>query len=160
MGNCCAGDEKKGNITVGKKGAGALDVGAEEIEGSDNIFDYTNDRVKKIIDDQGEYDPGSWKSDGASLEDRGLCSLENNAKYQGKWDKKNSVRHGYGIQVWSDGSMYQGFWKADKANGNGRLIHADGDIYEGDWKDDKAHGTGVYKHTDGAEYDGDWKEDK
>lgn len=40
-------------------------------------------------------------------------------------------RHGRGIQVWMDGSKYEGYWKRDKANVRGKLIHADGDIYEG-----------------------------
>lgn len=50
------------------------------------------------------------------------------------------MRDGEGIQTWADGSLYEGYWKNDKANGRGRLIHADGDVYEGEWKDDKAHG--------------------
>jgi hypothetical protein len=37
-----------------------------------------------------------------------------------------------------DGSIYEGWFKADKAYGKGRLIHTDGYIYEGDWVDDKA----------------------
>ena len=50
------------------------------------------------------------------------------------------MRDGYGHQLWPDGSRYEGAWKNDKANGNGKLIHADGDVYEGDWMNDKAHG--------------------
>jgi hypothetical protein len=42
--------------------------------------------------------------------------------------------------IWANGSFYEGYWRNDKANGNGRLIHADGDVYEGEWRDDKAHG--------------------
>jgi hypothetical protein len=56
----------------------------------------------------------------------------------------------FGHQYWPDGSLYEGFWKADRANGRGRLIHSDGDVYEGDWVDDKAEGHGVYSHMDGA----------
>lgn len=46
------------------------------------------------------------------------------------------------------------------ANGKGRLVHSDGDIYEGEWKDDKANGKGSYKHNNGAFYEGEWMEDK
>jgi hypothetical protein len=28
-----------------------------------------------------------------------------------------------------DGSIYEGYWKENKAHGYGRLIHADGDVY-------------------------------
>jgi len=164
MGNCCGGEDPKANINVtqqkpGNKGA-TNNVGALVTEtGSDNIYDYTNDKVREIINRSGDYKQGS-ATDSESVEERPIASLENNAKYKGQWSKSSNMRHGYGVQVWSDGSMYQGYWKNDKANGKGRLIHADGDIYEGDWKDDKAHGKGVYKHTDGAEYNGDWREDK
>jgi hypothetical protein len=50
------------------------------------------------------------------------------------------------MQIWPDGSMYEGYWKNGKANGKGRLIHADGDVYVGLWKDDKADGFGIYSH--------------
>ena len=44
--------------------------------------------------------------------------------------------------MWNDGSLYQGEWHENMANGYGRLIHADGDIYEGQWNNDKAQGKG------------------
>ena len=72
----------------------------------------------------------------------------------------SEVRDGRGIQIWLDGSRYEGYWKNNKANGYGRLIHADGDVYEGEWKDDKADGYGTYFHSDGAKYEGQWKDDK
>ncbi len=40
--------------------------------------------------------------------------------------------------MWPDGSIYEVYWKNDKANGKGRLIHADGDVYLGEWVEDKA----------------------
>ena len=46
------------------------------------------------------------------------------------------------------------------ANGKGRLVHSDGDVFFGEWKDDKAHGEGTYIHRDGASYKGEWFEDK
>jgi len=69
-------------------------------------------------------------------------------------------RHGRGVQIWSDGSIYEGYWRNDQANICGRLIHADGDAYEGEWYNDKAEGRGTYLHTDGAKYHGMWKHDK
>jgi len=69
-----------------------------------------------------------------------VVTLENGAKYEGQWDEKTGMRDGIGVQIWPDGSVYEGYWKNDKAHGVGRLIHADKDIYEGDWINDKAHG--------------------
>ena len=56
---------------------------------------------------------------------------ENDAKYTGELNRMTQEREGKGVQIWSDGSRYEGFWLKDKANGRGRLIHADGDVYEG-----------------------------
>ena len=74
------------------------------------------------------------------LENKPETLLENNAKYIGQWIKNSKTRQGKATQVWPDGSMYEGWFKDNEANGKGRLIHANGDIYEGDWVDAKAHG--------------------
>lgn len=97
---------------------------------------------------------------GVIKEARPKLPLPDGAQYEGEWDMKTDMRHGRGVQIWSDGSIYEGYWKQDKANGRGRLIHADGDIYDGHWKNDKADGYGCYTHTDGAQYEGEWLDDK
>ncbi len=99
-------------------------------------------------------------NDGEPVELKQCVEYENKAIYYGEWSKNNNRRYGRGIQIWSDGSKYEGYWKDDKANVRGKLVHSDGDVYEGEWLDDKAHGFGVYTHIDGAQYEGFWKEDK
>ena len=64
--------------------------------------------------------------------------------YQGEWLVNTNQKDGRGVQIWPDGSRYDGFWKDGMANGFGRLVHAEGDVYEGEWTDDKANGYGVY----------------
>ena len=44
---------------------------------------------------------------------------------------ETNQRHGRGIQVWCNGTRYEGYWKNDKANIRGKLSHADEDSYEG-----------------------------
>lgn len=66
--------------------------------------------------------------------------MENGARYKGQWNSVLNQREGRGVQIWPDGSIYEGYWKNDKANGRGRLIHADGDVYLGEWVEDKAEG--------------------
>lgn len=94
------------------------------------------------------------------LEQRDIVVLENGARYRGQWNINSNQREGFGVQIWPDGSIYEGQWKDNKANGNGRLIHADGDIYDGHWVADKAEGYGDYKHLDGSRYEGEWLLDK
>ena len=89
-----------------------------------------------------------------------MMVMDNMAKYKGQWKKgKGTIRHGKGIQIWPDGSMYEGWWRDNKADGKGRLIHGNGDVYEGMWVNDKAHGPGIYSHKNGAKYEGQWMED-
>jgi len=89
-----------------------------------------------------------------SLEQRPAVMVDEEVIYEGQWVKGTNIREGRGLQIWQDGSIYEGWWKANKANGRGRLIHAECDIYEGEWLNDKAHGYGEYLHMDGATYKG------
>lgn len=129
---------------------------------NDSYMRFSNITTSKITDDQIKELFARYKP----LEDRVAVKLmqtteyENKAIYYGERSIDKNLRHGRGIQVWIDGSRYEGYWKEDKANIQGKLTHADGDTYEGQWLDDKAHGVGVYTHTDGAKYEGEWKEDK
>jgi len=116
MGNCCGGeDDSKNQITNTKKaGQGAAAGNTASLdEDVGDILSYCNQKVREIFDNSGEYREGSFDPNGAKIETRPVASLQNNAKYEGEWNADNDTRHGYGIQVWSDGSMYQGFWEAD-----------------------------------------------
>jgi len=112
-----------------------------------------NPRVAELESKLGAFKPEQSPSkENKRREIRPPVVLNNGAKYSGEWDSESGKRDGFGIQLWADGSKYEGNWKDDMANGKGRLIHVDGDVYEGDWKDDKAHGKGKYIHYDGAMY--------
>ena len=162
MGSCCSTEEEKHEVQTKHKdpkksgGVGNANIKSEtpgthfNIEGSQPgaILEYVNQTVASIYSEKGPF-KGTGQS-GDNVEFRPLCILENGARYEGEWNKATGEREGKGIQVWADGSMYEGYWKNSKANGKGRLIHADGDVYEGEWKDDKANGYGTYVHTDGA----------
>ena len=45
-------------------------------------------------------------------------------------------RCGYGVQIWTDGAVYEGNWVENKAEGKGTFWHAEGDIYIGEFKAD------------------------
>ena len=53
----------------------------------------------------------------------------NGIKYKGQ--AINGIREGYGVQTWPDNSVYEGYWKNDKAEGKGTLWHHNCDKFEG-----------------------------
>jgi hypothetical protein len=94
-------------------------------------------------------------------------ALEDWTTYIGEWARKDEfesafrIREGWGVRIWTDGSIYEGWFRNDRAHGRGRLIHADGYIYEGPWVKDMASGeNGIYTHYDGTEYRGSFLNDK
>lgn len=53
------------------------------------------------------------------------------------------MRNGKGRLSYHDGGYYDGDWKDDKMDGQGKLFYPSGKIaYEGQWKDDEFHGLG------------------
>jgi len=77
-------------------------------------------------------------------------SIGDGKLYKGQWNKKTGLKDGVGVQLWKDGSKYEGMWSNDLCNGRGRMTHANGDIYEGAWKNDKANGYGVFVDVNNA----------
>lgn len=69
-------------------------------------------------------------------------------------------RHGYGEQIWVDGTNYKGYWENDKMSGKGRLEYANGDIYDCNWCDNKAKGFGELAKANGSKYIGEWDNDQ
>ena len=92
MGNCCGGEDGKSNLNVipsNRPGKGAAQVGNNAPEStSDNIYDFTNDKVREIINRLGDYKQGG-PTDSESDEERPISNLENNAKYKGQWSTKS-----------------------------------------------------------------------
>jgi len=86
--------------------------------------------------------------------------LEHGATYYGHFNPNRNERHGFGMQIWPDGTKYVGYWKNDKIEGEGRMINNEGDTYIGNWKDNMAHGAGEYIDSSGMTYDGEWVKDK
>merc|ERR1711912_216166 len=54
-------------------------------------------------------------------------------------------------------SSYEGEYKENMKDGEGRMEYPDGGIYEGSWKFDKRHGDGAYWYPNGDIYSGEWK---
>lgn len=101
MGGCCGGDEDHGNVTISKSTktggnkTGGANVYGEEVS-SDNIFDHTNEKVKAIYENLGDFKVRDL-SDGVKTVEKPMAVLENNAKYMGHWREDTGQRHGFGV---------------------------------------------------------------
>ncbi|CDW74250.1 morn repeat protein [Stylonychia lemnae] len=120
------------------------------------INDTSIDSIKKISISGNRQE----KQSNSQLEIVFNYRQSNGMLYGGQFNNKAQQKDGYGIQIWPDGSKYEGFWKKGLANGYGRFILAEGDTYEGDWLNDKAHGHGRFWYSDGSTYEGSWINDK
>ena len=89
--------------------------------------------------------------------------FKNESQYKGQMrqnkEKSRSERHGYGVNKWTNGAVYEGEWRNNQTNGKGTFWHSGGDIYIGEFLNDQAHGFGVYIHKNGSRYEGDWVHD-
>lgn len=79
---------------------------------------------------------------------------DNDLVYSGQIDLSGN-REGMGIEITPTG-VYEGYWKANKRHGLGRLITIDGDNFEGFWRFDYKRGFGTLWKFIGEGYIGDW----
>ena len=85
-----------------------------------------------------------WFADGKNL-----------TSYEGMW--KNSMKNGYGIEIYKDKSEYRGTFLNGKKDGIGTYRWLDNSRYEGEWKENKLNGYGIYTFKDGSVYKGEFK---
>ncbi|KAL8737721.1 MAG: hypothetical protein Q9181_001406 [Wetmoreana brouardii] len=70
----------------------------------------------------------------------------------------NSLFHGHGTMIYSNGDAYMGNWVSGFRSGHGTMAYTSGDTYIGNWALDKheGHGKMVYGKTNNV-YEGGWK---
>ncbi len=67
-------------------------------------------------------------------------------------------KDGYGIYLYSNNAIYDGYWKDGKRNGLGRFYFQDGQGFEGQYVDDIKFGPGTYRWASGSRYTGYWND--
>ncbi|OMJ78706.1 hypothetical protein SteCoe_21426 [Stentor coeruleus] len=75
-------------------------------------------------------------------------------KYKG--DLVGRARQGQGMQIWEDGSKYDGTWEDNIPNGHGTYCDLYGDIYTGLFLQGRANGFGTLTKKEGGVYSGNW----
>ena len=60
------------------------------------------------------------------------------------------VKDGFGIQKWSDGSRFIGYFQDSKSNGLGRFVDDENNYLFGNFIDDQIEGFGIYHNNNGT----------
>lgn len=136
----------------------AIEMTESNLVEIESFPDYSTPKIRKIERKLGPFKYDRRVQEKEAIKQRGPIRFSNMSVYLGEWNMYDE-KHGKGIQVWDDGSKYEGYWKYDKPNGKGRMIYGNGDAYEGEWENFKANGKGQFYGVDGSYYDGDWKND-
>ena len=55
-------------------------------------------------------------------------------------EHRQKIRQGYGLRIFEDGELQQGFWVKNKINFYGRALFSTGNVYEGNFKNKVKHG--------------------
>lgn len=71
----------------------------------------------------------------------------------------NGKLNGFGIQIYDNGNLYEGFWKDDIKVGKGKFTWKGGEVYIGDFEN-KVNGMGVIYFVKKGKYSGSWNEEK
>jgi len=82
-----------------------------------------------------------------------LCKYYEGKGYRGQLALTN--REGRGTYLTKE-HLYEGYWKNNKMNGQGRLILSDSSVFEGNFKNN----TLTEYSEDGNTWKGSWEEDK
>ena len=87
-------------------------------------------------------------------------TIKNRNKYSYIGEKiHNTIKEGFGIQIWEEGSKFIGYFKNDKSNGYGRFLDDYNNCLAGNFIEDKLGGFGIYSCNNGTKYVGEWKND-
>jgi hypothetical protein len=110
---------------------------------------YVASNVKKLFEKFGpfRYRKADWnklKLNKKDLETSKLVKYRNGSRYYGQLRKGSEIKEGRGIMVYTDGSLYEGFWKNNQQHGKGRMVYSADAIYQGNWKSGFYHGLGIY----------------
>lgn len=120
---------------------------------------------------QGEIYDGMWQLD----KQTSLCvfrKTDSSERHSGKgievWSDgsyyfgffNDGIKEGQGVYYWTDGSRYEGEWLQDEMSGIGKFNWADGRNFEGEFKNGVMHGHGVYTWQDGRRYEGNYSTNK
>jgi hypothetical protein len=82
-----------------------------------------------------------------------------NCIYYGEWNYQGQ-HHGYGILLFNDNSLFEGYFINNKINGTGKIFYNNDDFFEGEIKNNMKCGKGKYVFENGSIFTGDFCDNK
>lgn len=100
----------------------------------------------------GDPDEARWRAAHFLYYQRNDPSTDENAVatsfvvYEGEFLHGKCIRHGRGVCLYNNGTLYEGEWKRNREHGKGTLMTADRRwiVYSGEWERGRMHGQGIY----------------
>lgn len=113
-------------------------------------------KLNSIVHIDGTSHDVEWQMSLQDLSNYVIRDENNEEKYEGQIVR--GLKHGQGVYIWRDGTVYRGYWNKDLEHGYGEKLFANGDIYRGYWKNGAFDGKGTYIWKDGHTYEGQWQD--
>ena len=123
----------------------------------DTFNSYITSEISKILLNADSFDLSieKPKSNTPSYDINSLSFNNNSYLYKGQWNI-NCEKHGIGIFVYENGTIYYGNFINDIKKGRGILIQPNGDFYQGYFDNDHINGNGSLTINNDYTYTGTW----
>lgn len=133
---------------------------AEEYKRTGKISSASRDYIERttyhMCQTSRVYDDGTYTGEFLDGAMHGVgIKFTNNGNYDGEF--KNNKYDGQGKRTYKSGNIYAGGWKEGEKNGAGTYTFSNGDRYEGTYMNDEPYGNGTYKYFNGDLYTGEFK---
>lgn len=151
------------------EGSTAFSAIAPKLKEGDSAIDavmalaaHDGRRAKKTTLWDSDFDGKTWIYEGGVLKDKrhgfGVMLFDDGTMFYGEFVKGKQT--GRGDRVDKNGTRSIGYMRNMKLSGQGARRYSDGYRYDGSFDSDKRSGKGILTHSNGYRYEGDWKEDQ
>jgi hypothetical protein len=119
-----------------------------------NKLNFSINRLKPEKFFNSTFNSNYIKTFSYSIIEQPFC-FNSNFFYYGQWNYKGEF-HGYGILLFDDLTLVEGYFVDNKINGNGKIFFKNGDFFEGEIKNNLKCGKGKYFFQNGSIFTGNF----
>lgn len=96
-----------------------------------NLQESYSNTIDHIYETHGKFEVPDNFTDNIKRVLKPMVWYEDDSIYVGEWQAESNIKHGIGVMMFADGTVYEGQWRKDTATGIGRLVYSNGDFYTG-----------------------------